>query len=70
MKTRSDTRSAQKRKSFLKGFASAFDLSGRTLVRPPNLSNGSARDAAALGGDWKKVGFDIRGAMDSVAHGS
>lgn len=67
---RIDNRSASKIKSFLKGFSSAFDLSGLTLLRSTGLANGSVRDANALDSDWKKIGRDIRKSMDTVANGN
>jgi len=54
--------------TFLKGFASAFDFSGQTLLDIPDLSTGFQRDAKALQGDWQRVGKDIRTAMDCLAH--
>jgi hypothetical protein len=57
--------------AFLKGFASAFDISGQTLMDDiPDFSGGFARDAKALRGDWEKVENDLRKAMGQVAvHG-
>jgi len=54
--------------AFLKGFASAFDISGLTLLEIPDFTTGFQRDAEALRGDWRMVGSDIRKSMDSVVH--
>jgi hypothetical protein len=54
--------------TFLKGFVSAFDITGQTLLDIPDLRNGFQRDAEALRGDWQRVGSDLRRAMDSAAH--
>ena len=54
--------------TFLKGFASAFDISGQTLLEMPDLRAGFQRDREAIRGDWQKIGNDIRKAMDSVAN--
>ncbi|MCL1993143.1 MAG: hypothetical protein FWG66_09360 [Spirochaetes bacterium] len=51
--------------AFLKGFASVFDLSGRTFEFP-DFSGGFERDAKALAGDWQKVGGDLRKAMNQI----
>jgi hypothetical protein len=52
--------------AFLKGFASVFDLSGKTFIDVSDFSGGFARDKKALQGDWVKVGADIRNAMNQV----
>jgi hypothetical protein len=54
--------------AFLKGFASAFDITGQTLLDLPDFSAGFQRDAEALRRDWQRVGNDLRMAMDSFAH--
>jgi hypothetical protein len=54
--------------TFLKGFASAFDITGQTLLDFPDFSNGFQRDAEALRGDWRRVGNDLRAVMNSLAH--
>jgi len=54
--------------TFLKGFASAFDITGQTLFDFPDFNTGFQRDAEAIRGDWRRVGNDIRAAMDSFAH--
>jgi len=51
--------------TFLKGFASAFDITGQTLLDIPDFSTGFQRDTEALRGDWQRVGNDLRKAMDS-----
>ncbi|MDR0598640.1 MAG: hypothetical protein LBG84_00965 [Treponema sp.] len=53
--------------SFLKGFASAFDITGQTLLEIPDFSTGFERDRKALQGDWRRVEGDIRKAMNQVA---
>jgi len=54
--------------SFLKGFASAFDLSGQTSLETPDFNNGFQRDAEALRRDWQQIGDDMRKSMDRLAH--
>ena len=53
--------------SVLKGFASAFDISGHTF-KFPDFSGGFERDQQALAGDWQRVGNDLRNAMGQFAH--
>jgi len=54
--------------TFLKGFASAFDITGQTMLDVPDLRTGFQRDTKALKGDWQQVGNDIKKAMDSQGH--
>jgi len=54
--------------TFLKGFASAFDITGQTLIDFPDFNSGFQRDAEALRSDWRRVGNNLKVAMDSVAH--
>ena len=54
--------------SFWKGYASAFDISGQSLLAIPDLSTGFQRDAEALRGDWQRIGNDMRKAMNIVAN--
>jgi len=54
--------------AFLKGFASAFDITGHTLLDIPDFAAGFQRDADAIRGDWRMVGGDIRKSMDCLAH--
>ena len=54
--------------SFWKGYASAFDISGQSLLTIPDLSTGFQRDAEALRGDWQRIGNDMRKAMNIVAN--
>jgi len=54
--------------TFLKGFASAFDITGQTLLDFPDFNTGFLRDAKALHNDWLRVGNDFRLSMDSFAH--
>ena len=53
--------------AFIRGYTSAFDISGRTF-KFPDLSNGFQRDGEALRGDWERIGNDMRKVMDIVAH--
>jgi hypothetical protein len=52
-------------KAFLEGWASAFDLSGKTTLEVPDYTAGPIRDAKAIRQDWKAVGRDIRHGMDT-----
>jgi hypothetical protein len=55
--------------AFLKGFASAFDISGTTFMNDlPDFSGGFARDGLALRGDWQQVGDDLRKVMGQVVY--
>ncbi|MDR2133817.1 MAG: hypothetical protein LBP27_01825 [Treponema sp.] len=54
-------------RAFLKGFASAFDITGG--VKTHDLTTGWERDGAAIRGDWQRVGDDMRHAMNIVTHG-
>ncbi len=53
--------------SFLKGIASAFNITGRTFAFP-DFSGGFERDKEALAGDWNRVGSDLRSAMSQTIH--
>ena len=53
--------------AFLKGFASAFDITGQSLLKIPDFNTGFQRDAEALRGDWIITGIDIKKAMESFA---
>jgi hypothetical protein len=53
--------------AFLKGFASAFDITGQAFISIPDLDTGFQRDCEALRGDWQRVGDDMRRAMNVVA---
>ena len=56
--------------SFLKGFVSAFDISGQTIIDDTSdFSNGFERDAKVLRDDWKRVENDLRKVMGQVVHG-
>jgi len=59
---------AMKLPTFLKGFVSTFDITGRTMLTIPDLDTGFQRDAEALRGDWLLVGNDMRKAMDCLPH--
>jgi hypothetical protein len=54
--------------TFLRGFASTFDITGQTLLDIPDFKTGFQRDADALRGDWILVGNDIRNSMNQYAH--
>ena len=58
---------ATRLQSFLKGFRSAFDLTGRTYIQVPDLSNGWIKDGEAIRGDWDRIGNDMRKAMGQVS---
>ena len=66
-KEKARTRAGVKLPSFLRGFASAFDITGQTLLDVPDLASGFQRDAKALRGDWISVGGDMRKAMDGIS---
>lgn len=53
--------------SFLKGFASAFDITGQTF-KFPDFSGGFERDRQAISGDWIHVGNYLKNAMNQIAH--
>jgi len=56
--------------SFLKGFASAFDLSGQTFMDDiSDYSSGFERDARVLRSDWERVENDLRKAMGQIVYG-
>jgi hypothetical protein len=52
-------------RAFLKGFASAFDITGG--IKTPDPATGWERDGAAIRGDWQRVGDDMRRAMGIVS---
>jgi hypothetical protein len=54
-------------RAFLKGFASAFDISGQSLISIPDLDSGFQQDREAIRGDWQRVGDDMRRAMNIVS---
>jgi hypothetical protein len=54
--------------SFLKGFSSAFDITGQTLIDIPDYKAGFQRDTEAIRGDWAAIGNDLRLSMNTVAH--
>jgi hypothetical protein len=69
-----DTTNPEKQKSglfsFLKGFASAFDITGQTFMDDlPDFSGGFARDARVIRGDWERVGNALKKAMSQVSYG-
>jgi len=53
-------------KAFFGGWASAFGTWGGSHIEIPDPSTGPQRDAAALAEDWRRVGEDIRWAMDKI----
>ena len=65
-----ETMNQNKISAFLKGFASAFDLSGQSFMNDlPDFSGGFAHDGQALRGDWQQVGDDLREAMGQIVYG-
>jgi hypothetical protein len=50
--------------AFIKGFSSAFDISGRSFIEMPDIASGFEQDGAALRGDWQCVGSDMRKVMN------
>jgi hypothetical protein len=54
--------------AFLKGYISAFDITGSSFIDLFDLNAGFERGGAALRGDWKRIGGDIRKAMNQVVH--
>jgi hypothetical protein len=58
---------ALRRRSFLRGAASAFDLSGNTLRQLRVHGTPEDYDVAAVARDWQAVGDDLRSAMRNYA---
>jgi hypothetical protein len=57
-------------KAFIAGWASSFDyMNGGSRIEVPDFSRGFERDAAALAGDWRKVGDDLRRSIALVGRG-
>jgi hypothetical protein len=54
--------------TFLKGFASAFDITRQSLLDIPDFNTGFQRDAEALRKDWIIIGRDMRKSMERLAH--
>jgi hypothetical protein len=52
-----------KLRSLLKGFSTAFDITGTAYLPRPNLYDGFRRDGEALRGDWRRIGNDMRKVM-------
>jgi hypothetical protein len=50
--------------AFFDGFASAFDISGQTLISIPDFDSGFKKDREAIKGDWQNIGNDVRRAMN------
>jgi hypothetical protein len=55
--------------SFFRGYFSAFDISGSSLIEIPDFSSGPQRDAQALRNDWKVVGKDLAHALEEHKRG-
>jgi hypothetical protein len=55
------------RRSFLRGAASAFDITGNTRRQYRSARSGADADFRALRADWRAVGGDMRGALDAAA---
>jgi len=54
--------------TFLKGFISAFDLSGKIFIERHEIPGGFERDRMMLHGDWMQVGNDVKKAVRMVIH--
>ena len=54
---------AQRASTVLDGVVSAFDLFGVSAPRPRSGSDPASADAAAIGGDWRRVGDSLHVAM-------
>jgi hypothetical protein len=54
--------------AFLKGFMSAFNISGQGFISIPDIDAGFQQDSEALQGDWRRVGDDIRHAMNTISN--
>jgi hypothetical protein len=55
----------EKRKYFLRGFVSIYDLFGRTFIREDKSGlSGFQKDYLAMRGDWINIGKDMRNAMN------
>jgi len=52
-------------RSFLRGYASVFNIYGHSLDRP-DPDRGRERDAEAIADDWRRVGDCLRYAMGQV----
>jgi len=54
---------------FIYGISSAFNLFGNSETRIgfEDFANGPGRDAAALRGDWSRVGMDIKFSMEKMS---
>jgi hypothetical protein len=55
-------------RAFFKGFASVFNFSGGPLISIHDIDSGFQKDKEALAGDWRRVGGDMRRAMNIVRH--
>ncbi|MDR1899742.1 MAG: hypothetical protein LBQ55_07035 [Treponema sp.] len=53
---------------FIKGFASAFDISGQSFISISDLDSGFQKDREALRSDWEAIGNDMRHAMNAIAN--
>jgi len=58
-----------RRKAFVRGFASAFDLRGDTRRQYRTPRDPAIADADAIRADFEAVGADLRLAMDLYAAG-
>lgn len=59
--------SCLRRRAFLRGAASAFDLRGDTRRQFRLGTDPATVDAEAIRADFEAVGADLRGAMDNYA---
>jgi hypothetical protein len=57
----------EKAKPFLRGLASAFDMTGRTFMqKDENAMNGFQKDYLAMRRDWENLGNDFRKSVGIV----
>jgi len=55
-----------KKYGFLKGYSSAFNILGTTMLRFPNMSNEKEQGKAALCSDWHAIGGDLYKAISLI----
>ena len=63
-----NTIAKDKMKAFIRGFASAFDLSGKHLIDLKEIPSGFERDRMMLRRDWQRIGNDLRKSMNYIAN--
>lgn len=52
--------------TFMRGWSSSLDYTGRSRIPVPDPSNGLQRDFDAIASDWAAVGSDMRSALDTI----